>query len=57
MSMKSKSCELDLIPTMLLKGMPPILLPFITEIIKKSLPEGRFIEQWKTAIVRPLLKK
>ena len=57
MSMKSRSCKLDLILTMLLKDMQPILLQYLKEIINKSLTEGRFIERWKTEIVRPLLKK
>ena len=39
MSMKSKSCELDLILTTFLKDMQPILLPYLTEIINKSLTE------------------
>ena len=56
-SMKSKSCELDLILTTLLKDMQPTLLPYPTEMINKSLTEGMFIERWKTAIVTPILKK
>ena len=57
MSIKPKSSELVLILTTPLKDMQPILLPYLTEIINKSLTEGMFIERWKTAIVRPLLKK
>ena len=57
MSIKSKICELDPIPTMLLKDMQPILLLYLTEIINKILTEGMFIERWKTAIVSPRLKK
>ena len=56
-SMKSKSCELDPILTMLLKDIQPVLLPYLTEIMNKSWTEGMFIERWKTGIVRPLLKK
>ena len=57
MSMKYKSCELDLILTTLPNDMQPILLSYLTEIINKSLTEGMFIERGKTAIMGPLLKK
>ena len=56
-SLKSKSCELDPIPTTILKVMLPKLLPLITKIVNKSLREGAFCRDWKTAVVRPLLKK
>ena len=50
MSMKSNSCELDPMPTTLLKDLQPVLLPYLTELINKSLSEGMFIERWKTVI-------
>ena len=56
-SMKTKSCELDPIPTHLLKQLLPTVLPYITRVVNLSLSEGLFHEDWKTAIVRPLLKK
>ena len=56
-SMKPKSCKLDIIPTQLLKEMLPTLLPTITEIVNLSLSQGTFCDNWKTAIVHPLLKK
>ena len=55
--LKSKSCELDPIPTTILKVMLPKILPLITKIVNKSLGEGAFCREWKTAVVRPLLKK
>ena len=55
--LKSKSCELDPIPTTILKVMLPKILPLITKIVNKSLGEGVFCREWKTAVVRPLLKK
>ena len=57
MSLKTKSCELDPIPTTTFKKLLPAILPLITKIVNLSLSEGQFIRSWKTAIVRPLLKK
>ena len=57
MSMKSKCCELDALPTSLLKRMIDVCLPSIMKIVNLSLEMGQFTYQWKVAIVRPLLKK
>ena len=57
MSMQSKSCELDPIPTTLLKRLMDKCLPIITKIVNISLTQGVFSVEWKTSIVRPLLKK
>ena len=57
MSMKSKQCELDPIPTAMLKALLPVCLEQITQIVNISLTYGEFSEHWKTSIVRPLLKK
>ena len=57
MSMKSKCCELDALPTSLLKRMIDVCLPSITKIVNLSLETGQFTYQWKVAIVRLLLKK
>ena len=54
---KTKSCMLDPIPTALLKLCIDELLHPITDIVNSSLQEGIFPENWKTAIVMPLLKK
>ena len=56
-NMMSKHCELDCIPTHVLKEMMPVVLPTITKIVNLSLSMGIFSKQWKTAIVKPLLKK
>ena len=56
-SLKSKSCELDIIPTDIFKLLLPTILPLITNIVNTSLCEGLFIRKWKTVVVRPLLKK
>ena len=56
-SMQSKSCELDPIPTKLLKLLMAKCLPHITKIINVSLITGVFSAKWKTSVVRPLIKK
>ena len=55
-SMKAKSCELDILPTRILKEILPSCIDSIVKIINLSLESG-FAREWKTAIVRPLLKK
>ena len=55
--MKSKSCELDDIPTNILKEILPAVCPLITKIVNTSLTGGEFSTKWKTAVVRPLIKK
>ena len=56
-SSKSKSCELDHLPTTLVKQCHAELIPVITRIVNLSLETGTFPEQFKHAIIRPLLKK
>ena len=56
-SMVSESCELDVIPTTLLKDILPHIIDTLVKIINASLEQGVFAEKWKVAIVRPLLKK
>ena len=53
----SKTCESDPIPSRIIKENTEILLPIFTRIIKASLQTGNFINDWKTSIVKPLLKK
>ena len=55
--MKSKTCELDDIPTKILKKILPTVCPLITRIVNTSLTTGGFSTKWKTAVVRPLIKK
>lgn len=55
--MKSKCCELDPIPTGLFKKLLPVMIPIVIEIVNISLVEGEFCEHWKTALVKPMLKK
>ena len=53
----SKSCELDALPTSLLKESLSDVLPFITKIINVSLSSSIVPPSFKDAIVNPLLKK
>ena len=56
-SMQTKSCELDPIPTHILKRVLTTLIPIITHIVNASLTCACFCEEWKTSVVKPLLKK
>ncbi len=53
----SKSCELDPIPTSLLKKCSHAIVPPLTRIINTSLDTGIVPNSFKVAHVRPLLKK
>ena len=55
--LNTKSCELDTIPTSLIKKFKDDFLPILTELVNLSLSSGIFPESWKCAIIRPLLKK
>lgn len=53
----NKSCELDPLPTWLLKSCINELLPTLTKIVNISLENADVPKSFKTARVRPLLKK
>ena len=53
----TRQCELDLIPTSLLKDCASVLVPVITKIINLSLSSGNFPMVFKHSLVTPLLKK
>ena len=57
LSAAPKFCELDPIPTKLLLLHLDLLLPTITNIMNKSMTSGIFPSEFKTAAVKPLLKK
>ena len=52
-----KTCDLDPIPTWLLKKCIDQLLPIITAIINSSMSSGCFSDELKCAIIRPHLNK
>ena len=53
----TKSCELDLVPTNLLKQYVEVLVPSVHHIITTSLLQGCFTDNLKEALLRSLLKK
>lgn len=57
MAAPNKSCDLDPIPTCLLKSCIDVLIKPITSMINLSLSEGVFPMSFKKAHVTPLLKK
>ena len=56
MDMKSKSCELDPLPTKFLKSHIDIFIKLLTRLVNMSLITGTFPDKWKLAILRPLIK-
>ena len=54
---KPTTCSLDPVPTPLLLECIDPLLPSITHIVNESLTSGVFPSTYKTAVVKPLLKK
>ena len=53
----NKTCQLDPVPTWLVKDVGQLLSPFIALLFNKSLASGIFLSEFKHAVVRPLLKK
>ena len=54
--MPTKTCESDIIPTILLKEVLPTIIPSLTKIANLSTSKGVFSETWKSATVKPLIK-
>ena len=57
MDSPNKPCELDPIPTGLLKKCVDVLLPLITEIVNKSAGMGCFPHDLNYNLIRPQLKR
>ena len=55
-AMPLKSCELDYMGTDKIKEVLHTCIPSITKIVTLSLEKGAFSNQWKTAMVKPLIK-
>ena len=55
--MPAKHCNLDPIPSQVLKDVAPYLAEELTKLVNVSLMNGVFAKEWKLAIVKPLLKK
>ena len=56
-NLAKKSCELDPMPTNLVCASLDTLLPIIMNIVNASLSMSHFPDDWKEALVKPLLKK
>ena len=56
-SIPSKCCELDVMPPKIMKQIIPSIITPITNLINNSLENGVFANNWKMAIIKPLLKK
>ena len=54
--MPTKSCQLNVILTDILKMILRSCLPSLTHIINKSLETNQFCSKWKEALVKPLIK-
>ena len=54
---QAKMCELDPMPSSLVKEHAAVLAPIITQIINKSMDKGTVSEHLKNAILKPLLKR
>ena len=50
--MSNKSCQFDILSISTLKKVIDICIPAITRVIDK----GGFYANWKTAVVKPLIK-
>ena len=53
---KTKACELDFMGTDKLKEVIHTCILSVTKIINLSFDKGVFSDQWKTAVVKPLIK-
>ena len=56
LSSSDATCELDPIPTKLLKSCLDVLIQPITKVVNLALSEGIFPSLYKNALVTPLLK-
>jgi hypothetical protein len=54
---KPASCDLDPLPSNIVKEFADIFSPVFTRIVNMSLAGSTFTEQWKDAIIIPLIKK
>ena len=57
LSMSNATCELDPLPTNLLRDSIDEILPSLTKIVNSSLTNAEVPSELKRAVVRPLLKK
>ena len=54
--MANKSCQLDILKTSMLKKVIYLCILAITRVINLSLDKGGIYTNWKTAVMKPLMK-
>ena len=54
--MPNKLCQLDILKTLTLKKVIDVCIPAISRVMNLSLEKGGFYTNWKTAVVKPLIK-
>ena len=57
MGAPNKQCDLDPVPTWLIKKFHHIMAPVFCHLVNASLSQGHFPRDHKSALVRPLIKK
>ena len=57
MSFSNATCDMDPVPTKLVKDLLDVLITPITSLVNISLQTSSFPEKWKCATILPLLKK
>jgi hypothetical protein len=57
MNMPTKSCELDPVPTWVVKACIDQLARPLTHMVNLSLQQATFLHCWKRALVKPIIKK
>ena len=55
--LQTKSCEFEIILTYILKDNIDKFIPVLTKLVNLSLTTGVFADDWKVAVLRPLLKR
>ena len=55
--MQPKTCSLNIIPTSKFEEILDGCLPALVHLVNRSLDTGDFCEDWKEALVKPLIKK
>ena len=54
--LQTKSCEMDLVLTHILKKFPHVFGPVLTKMVNLSLSTEKFDDSWKLATLHPLIK-
>ena len=55
--LQTKSCDLDLVPTKILKENLDYFITAITHVVNLPMQNEQFGDDWNCAVLRPLMKK